>query len=656
MDEFGQNIILSKDFDNQDFVLSLDANAKYFFNITIEEISENDTSLYFLKVNNQPIILVNNNLEIGDHTYLFYTGKRAPELRIVGGSDASIEDYPWQVFLTAGDYMCGGTIISENWILTAAHCTIDENGDDISSGEMNVKVGATNPYRILFGENYAVKNVIVHQNYNINDIEYDIAILELEEAIDFENAEPIKLISEEEVLDGATAPGVMATVTGWGLTRVNPDLFATILQEVQLPIVSNEAAAVVWGRIDPTILMAGYLDGGKDACSGDSGGPLIVDVDGEPKLAGVVSWGSENCDTYGGFTRVSSYVDWIYDNTGIPRPITLNSPIGISEICEKEIQYNYVTDDVEASSYEWELIPSTAGNLTSDGLESTITWNDDYYGIAQIKVRAQVEDELTSWAKTNVEILEPTDVYYAEGDTTICNLANATFFVSASGQDLSYNWYKNDEYYETTDDGYLLLNNADTTNTGTYYCQVEGACGTQESSDIQLLVHPITDIYSTPGDKKLIQNTDATLNVLSHGHNLEYQWYKDGDPITEEGNMNYLELPSVNATDIGQYWLEVSGTCGSDITGTIYVYVDLDEVTDVDAKVWPTLTDQVLNTATSNALAYSINIYNTNGQIVYTKKNTNAQTSIDVSAWTDGLYVVKITTNGLEKIFKVIKY
>ena len=656
-DAYGQIIVSSKDFDEQDFIMSLEANTKFYFNVNIESISDKDTSLYFLKLNNDPIILLNNNLEIGDHAYLFYTGKKSPELRIIGGSDVSIEDYPWQVYLTAGDYMCGGTIISENWILTAAHCVLDDDGNVINVNNMEIKVGATNPYRILQGKEYAIKNVIVHKNYNINDIEYDIAVLELYNSIDFENAEPIELISEEEARDGATAPGVLATVSGWGLTRVIPDKdYATTLQAAELPIVSNETAATVWGSIDSSILMAGYRFGGKDACSGDSGGPLTVDVDGEPKLAGIVSWGSSNCNTYGGYTRVSSYLDWIYDNTGIPRPAKLSAPLGTDAICNKAGQYNYVTDETDASYYEWDLLPATAGILSFDGRESTITWDDDYYGTAQIKVRALIEDELTSWAITNVEILELTNVAYQEGDTTICNNANATFYVSASGDDLSYLWYKDGEYFETTSNGNLFFENADTTKTGTYYCSVEGTCGTQESGNIQLTVYPTTEIYSSPDDQLLLQNSDFSLNILSHGHDLSYQWFKDGGAITDGGDMNYLDLLSVNAADIGQYWLQVDGTCGSDVSDSIYIYVDLAENTEITAKVWPSFTSNILNMAISNTNLYSVNIYNISGEVIYANEASSLQTAINVSTWPGGLYIVKITSEGLESTFKIIKF
>ena len=110
---------------------------------------------------------------------------------------------------------------------------------------------------------------------------------------------------------GAIVPGVMSWVTGYGLTMISPPTVPTQLQKVQLPIVSNATASVVWPDIASTDLMAGYRNGNKDACSGDSGGPLVVPVDGEYKLAGMVSWGSSKCNTYGAYTRVSDFESWI---------------------------------------------------------------------------------------------------------------------------------------------------------------------------------------------------------------------------------------------------------------------------------------------------------------------------------------------------------
>jgi len=126
----------------------------------------------------------------------------------------------------------------------------------------------------------------------------------------------------------------MSWITGWGLTKVSPQVLPVTLQKVQLPIISNAQASTVWRSISSTDIMAGYLNGNKDACNGDNGGPMVVPVFGEYKLAGIISWGSSNCNTYGAYTRVSDFDTWISTSTGIPKAYKPPSPVGDTLICQ----------------------------------------------------------------------------------------------------------------------------------------------------------------------------------------------------------------------------------------------------------------------------------------------------------------------------------
>ncbi|TVQ28289.1 MAG: peptidase S1 [Wenzhouxiangella sp.] len=233
--------------------------------------------------------------------------------RIVGGEDADIEDYPWQVALLDNNdaQECGGSILNERWILTAAHC--------FDTSVPKIRAGVTD-WREP-GQTIIVARSIPHPDYDPTTEENDIALLELEAALDLSGARarPIPIMTATQAAAGLQNPGVEAIVTGWGATSEG-GVGSNILQVATVPIVSNEDANQAYDQIFPpgsvteAMLAAGYLgEGNIDACQGDSGGPLVVPDGDAFRLAGVVSWG-EGCarpEFPGIYARVSHFENWI---------------------------------------------------------------------------------------------------------------------------------------------------------------------------------------------------------------------------------------------------------------------------------------------------------------------------------------------------------
>ncbi|XP_034063569.1 serine protease hepsin isoform X2 [Gymnodraco acuticeps] len=249
--------------------------------------------------------------------------------RIVGGVDARQGGWPWQVRLEYdGVHQCGGAIISNRWIVSAAHC-------------FRERYRTVNRWRVLLGSIYSkpvnanvaeVNTIVYHSSYlpfvdaSIDDNSRDIAVLALTQPLTFnEYVQPICLPAYGQRL----VDGQMGTVTGWG----NIDYYgiqADILQEANVPIISD---AVCNGpdyydnQITTSMFCAGYEKGGTDACQGDSGGPLVAEdcfsKSRRYRLMGVVSWGigCALAKKPGVYTRVSRFLPWMstamrnYNNT-----------------------------------------------------------------------------------------------------------------------------------------------------------------------------------------------------------------------------------------------------------------------------------------------------------------------------------------------------
>lgn len=205
---------------------------------------------------------------------------------IVGGYDAAPGEFPYQVSLRRfGGGWCGGSLITPDWVLTAAHCV-----RQVPASELSVELG------ILYqSENGAVRDIaqiVQHPNYaNGPSHTNDFALLRL--------AQPANGFGTVALL-GQTAhgtyaaPGTMSTVSGWGALWFGGPT-SDRLQGVDIPIVSEAECEAAYNTysVDETMICAGDLSvGGIDSCQGDSGGPLVVPGPNGPVQAGVVSWGN----------------------------------------------------------------------------------------------------------------------------------------------------------------------------------------------------------------------------------------------------------------------------------------------------------------------------------------------------------------------------
>ncbi|XP_014214746.1 chymotrypsin-2-like [Copidosoma floridanum] len=241
---------------------------------------------------------------------LALTQGRFLESRIVNGENAQPGEIPFQVSLQMGYHFCGGSILNQNYVVTAAHCLYGQKAEKVT-----VIVGVVSLSQARF--KYQAERLIVHENYDPRRIVNDIALIKVFEPFQFTKfVQPVRLPDAYSKVETHS----LATVSGWGSLMSSGGEAPDHLQKANIFIADlaycKQVMLNVGGYVSETNICANDPKMRRGQCNGDSGGPLTVDG----KLTGIVSWSIK--DPYcastiypGVYTRVSEYINWIHDNT-----------------------------------------------------------------------------------------------------------------------------------------------------------------------------------------------------------------------------------------------------------------------------------------------------------------------------------------------------
>ncbi|XP_045537778.1 CLIP domain-containing serine protease B9 [Papilio machaon] len=251
--------------------------------------------------------------------------------RIIGGSIAALDEFPWLARIATKrydklKYTCGGSLITQQFVVSAAHCVIDRKVVAVRLGEWDTETEKDcndDDYCSDPPVDVMVVQVIVHPMYDRRLHNGDISLLRLEKSINYTDfIRPVCLPTTEFVASQDYVIGTSFTTAGWGLTELGTP--SIIKQKVDLDTVPMDICKVKMPHINKLdvdkIICAGGKPG-KDTCNGDSGGPLTKDITIEfntnAYLFGITSFGSARCgvtDTPSVYTRVAAYMDWIIAN------------------------------------------------------------------------------------------------------------------------------------------------------------------------------------------------------------------------------------------------------------------------------------------------------------------------------------------------------
>ena len=270
-------------------------------------------------------------------------GNQKSSERIIGGTDTKKGEFPWLALLRIpyGHWKCGGSLINQEWILTAAHCVTKEVEGSCNPSineRLEIMIGHYNMKKTSNAVILKSMNVIPHKKFSYCSGDSDIALIKLKKSINVKKYKNVNTICLPLEQPADIKAGLKVTVVGHGNTENIKDKngqwysskSANIMKRLDTTLVRTESCIAAYNKLVGRHLsikkgqnMCTRALEGQDSCRGDSGGPLMTAIDNEKMSekqwiqVGIVSWGLDKCGMKGipgVYTSVKDYLKWVLDN------------------------------------------------------------------------------------------------------------------------------------------------------------------------------------------------------------------------------------------------------------------------------------------------------------------------------------------------------
>jgi trypsin len=480
--------------------------------------------------------------------------------RIVGGVVTPISEVPWQVALLRNNgtddftaLFCGGSIISERWILTAAHCV-----PNMQPSGLKVLTGQSRLSRSAVSAGFSVSRIIIHPDYNASTWRSDIALLELSTPIPFDSTRRAIALPEGAM----PSEGTSVKISGYGRIQFGGSRPDSLLS-AQVSLVSDQTCLQRYSNfIDQVMFCAGHPNFETDSCQGDSGGPLAVfDAQTGWRILGVTSFG-RGCAEYfypGVYAKVQYFKDWIQGY--LPPPpviappppppappvISSTSMVGKASSNSRLTIRSSISGKPTTVSYSWfrcQVPPASISDIIGNCVDTGSNKESILVDGANVGSYLVGRVTATNLGGTTEAFTNFTGLILPGISGAAVPNKRLTFVLTGPlswNSSFSYQWIRNGTPIPGQTGQSYSVTKGDNGKSIAIQVTVsrEGYTVSLQSSDLKVGKQLPKPKFSSTGKTLFNETLKSSVTFGSLKPKLSYQWFRDGTPISRATKSSY---------------------------------------------------------------------------------------------------------------------